>query len=298
MKHIANLFGLFFSGGALFGYDLPPVNLGYTSFLDGGIRPAKPGFAVEEYAVYYHADKFENIGDHKSPNFEYYVLATQIVYTSSLKILGAKGGLNFVLPYVPYSHISKNELGLRDSGSGFANILTGAYLQWDPVMREGKPFFCTRLEFDFSPPTGKCHEPAVLINPGVAFWFIDPYWAATLFFTSKWSVSWRLHYLWSARDNKTHIKAGDATHINFTTEYALWDHFFVGVNGYFLQQLRNSRLNNQVIPNSRERVLGLGPGCLYSCSKSTALFFNYYVESCVRNRTRGQQVVLRLLKEF
>lgn len=291
-----------FSIQNLFSYDLPAVNLGVTSFLDGLPLP-KNGWWWEQYLIVYNANKFldgkgQRLGGVPSPKFNYVAGVTQVIYQSDKTIFGGKGGFTLVIPELLYSHVQKNTLNIETSGSGFGDLLFGGIVQWDLIKCGDRPIFANRLELDISFPTGKNKEPEKKINPGNNVYFINPYWAGTLYFTPKLSTSWRLHYLWVSKDPKTHIQAGQAVHLNFSAEYQLLEGFFVGLNGYYLQQLQNSKLNGKSISDSRERVLGLGPGLLYLCPKNIFAFGNFYFESHVRNRTQGVKGVLRVVWQF
>jgi hypothetical protein len=287
----------------LSGYNLPSINLGQSNILDGGPLRIKSGWYWKEYLHYYHADKFldgkgQLLGGIPSPHFDSLAIITQLLYQFKTKVLGAKPGLNFFLPFVAYSHVEKNHLGISTSGSGIGDFLTGVYIQWAPITHHGTMIFMTRLAIDVSFPTGKNRQPQKNINPGNHIYFINPYWAATLHFTKDWAISWRLHYLWSSKNRATHIQAGDAVHLNYDMEYQVLPKLWLAVTGYFLQQLNDSRLSGHNIPNSRERVLGIGPGLLYTFPKEYRLSSYLYCETMVKSRPQGIRFVVRLIKHF
>lgn len=287
----------------LVGYHLPTINLGQTNMLDGGPLRAKSGWYWKEYLHYYDADKFLDtngnlLGGMRSPHYHSLVLITQFIYQMRKKMFSGHAGFNFFQPLVLFSHIDSNNLGITTSGSGIGDFLTGIFQQFDPVRHNGKSIFMNRIEFDISFPTGKNHQPQKTINPGNRIFFINPYWAATVHFTVDWAVSWRLHYLWGSKNHVTHIKAGDAVHLNYDMEYQVLPKFWLGITGYFLQQLRDSTLNGKNIAESRERVLGFGPGLLYTFAKEYRISSYLYVEKLVKNRSKGTRFVIRLIKHF
>jgi hypothetical protein len=135
---------------------------------------------------------------------------------------------------------------------------------------------------------------------------LDPYWAGTVFIMPEWTASWRLHYLWNGKNEDpfaaykaNNTQAGQAMHLNFASEYEVVPkHLRVGLNGYYLKQFTNAEIDGNGVPGSREQVLGLGPGALYSFSQNDHLFLNIYFETAVENRPEGSRVNVRWTHHF
>ncbi|MBN1361961.1 MAG: transporter [Sedimentisphaerales bacterium] len=276
-------------------YDQPSVNLGFTSFLDGG-PPAGPGFYFAEYIQYYTADKLADLGV-PNPDLDVWVSLNQFIYQSDQKVLfGGKWGLDVIVPIVALDASPNPPLSSND---GLGDILVGPYLQWDPIMGDNGPKFMHRVELQMLLPTGK-NDATVALNPGSNFFSFNPYWAGTYFFSPKLTASWRLHYLWNAENDDTQHQAGQAIHANFAAGYELMPNKLrAGVNGYYLKQVSSSEDNGVTTAGDpKEQVLGIGPGALYSFSKDTHLFFNMYFETSAENRSEGERFNVRLVHHF
>jgi hypothetical protein len=278
--------------GSVQAYDLPVVNLGATSFLDGA-PPAGPGFYFAEYLQYYHTKRFED--GPPTANLDVYASLSQLLYQSNQKVLfGGKWGMDVILPVIDFD-LDANGAPLTANSAGIGDVLVGPYLQWDPIMGKNGPVFMHRIELQFITPTGRYNQNDAL-NPGSHFLSFDPYWSATWLPTPKCEVSWRVHYLWNDSNDDTNTQAGQAVHLNLATSYDLIPHKLrAGVNSYYLKQTTDSKGTGG---SGREQVIGVGPGLLYSFSQNDHLFANVYFEMCAENRTEGQRYNLRWVHHF
>lgn len=278
----------------------PEVNLGLTSFLDGG-PPAGPGWYFAGYLQYYTSDKFANA---PIPGFDANVWANlnQFIYQSSQAILlGGKWGIDIIVPLVC---LDSGTPFLPDNGAGLGDIVVGPFLQWDPIMGRSGPRFMHRVELQTIWPTGR-YDNDEAMNPGSNFFSFNPYWAGTYFFTPRWTASWRAHYLWNDKNDSPFspfglddAQAGDAFHINFAAAYeVLPKQLRVGINGYYFQQFSATKANGQSVPG-KEKVCAIGPGLMWSFSQDSHLFFNVYFETDADYRPEGQRFVLRYVHHF
>ncbi len=290
-------------------YDLPVVNLGLTSFLDGGL-PAGNGWYLQQYFQNYSSHRLTDQNGDKlglpKTKLDYQVSVTQLSYVSDLRLGNGNLGLNMLLPVVTRMKVDDglNNAALKDQG-GVGDLLIGPFIQFDPVMGANGPRFVQRVEFQINVPTGE-YDRAKDINPGNHAWSFDPYWAATYWFTPNWTVSVRAHYLYNFKNDKpsyafgdvSDIQAGQALHANFATEYALTPQLRLGINGYWLKQITDTQVDGHDVSGRREKVWAIGPGAMYSFSKNDHLVANAYFEQDAENRPEGSRVQVRYIHHF
>lgn len=294
-----------FSGSA-FALGQPNVNLGFTSFLDGA-PPAGPGLYLSEYLQYYTADQINDESGDKIDPFEgvdVWVLMNQLIYQSDQPILfGGKWGLNAMLPIV-----SIDADVLPDNGSGLGDLLIGPYLQWDPIMGANGPLMVNRIELQTIFPTGK-YDSDDLLNPGSNHFSFNPYWSATVFLGPKATVSWRLHYLWNGKNDDfsfggalledVDLEPGDAVHANFSAAYeVLPKQLRLGFNGYWFDQISDTKVDGDKDKSLEEKVFAIGPGAVWHFSQDTHLFLNAYFETDAESRPEGERYNMRFVHHF
>ena len=292
-------------------YDLPSVNLGFTSFLDGG-PPAGPGYYFTQYLQYYTSTELNDKDGEAMPLPDPEVTAivglTQFIYQSNQAILaGGKWGLDVIVPEVSLS-ADYGAVGPfpADNGTGIGDILVGPFIQWDPIMGDNGPVLMHRIELQVILPTGK-YDAQKELNPGAGFLSFNPYWAGTYFINPKATASLRLHYLWNAENSDPNrgfgmaddSQAGSAVHANFAAAYEVKPRQLrVGINGYYLKQLGDTKANGDDVVDRQEAVLAIGPGAVYHHSQEQHLFVNMFAELSADNRTKGSKLLLRYVHHF
>ncbi|MEY6433686.1 transporter [Thioalkalicoccus limnaeus] len=296
------------------GQQLPAVNLGFTSFLDGA-PPSGPGWYAQLYLQAYRDGRLKD-GDGrdvrlptveglKKAEVDVNVALAQVIYQSDQPLLfEGKWGINLMLPFADFD-LKPDDNFVLSTNSGVGDLLIGPYLQWDPIMGPNGPRFVHRIEFQMILPTGE-YDSKRALNPGSNFFSFNPYWAATAFLTPEWTLSWRLHYLWNAENNDPWVplgandsQAGQAIHVNFASAYEILpQRLRLGLNGYYLKQITDAKVDGNRLPDSKEQVLGIGPGLVYHFSRHNHLFFNAYWETEAENRPEGSRFNLRFVHHF
>jgi anthranilate 1,2-dioxygenase (deaminating, decarboxylating) large subunit len=284
-------------------YDEPSVNLGFTSFLDGG-PPAGPGFYYSEYVQWYYTQRFP-----AAPavlgldRLNAWIALQQLIYQSNQKVLlDGKWGLDLIQPFVAFDLNPSSLGGSSTTASGPGDLLVGPFIQWDPIMGKNGPVFMHRFECQIIVPTGR-YEPTAVLNAGSNFLSLDPYWAATWFVLPHWTMSWRIHYLWNDQNDNpggglNTEQPGQAIHANFATEYEVVpNRLRLGLNGYVFEQITDSRANGSDVAG-HEQVVGLGPGLIWHLSQNDHIFFDAYYEFAAQHRPEGQRYNVRWVHHF
>jgi hypothetical protein len=276
---------------------LPTVNLGLTNFEDGF---ATPGWFLQEFPDYYHADKLTDSQGNAVPGIGHltaFSTTTHIVYVSQRQFLGGWLAAEVLQPWV--------DLDVRAGGSsskvhGLGDLTVGAGLQWAPK-QIGRGVFVHRFILDVGVPTGQYNDRQP-VNVGNNFVVLDPYYALT-YEIRKVEVSARLHYLWNSVNHEPFVglgadtvQPGQAFHMNYSASYEVIPHVRVGFNGYWLQQTTGDRISDISVPHSLERTVGLGGGIQYLSGRDFWIHLNAYKETDVRNRAQGASVTLRFSK--
>jgi hypothetical protein len=262
---------------------LPPVDLGATSFLDG---EAAPGGLLETAANGYRPTN--------APRSASVLLHLAYVWEKAV-ILGGHLGAEALLPAATLHG------GAAGSAAGLGDAIFGLAIQWSHV-RVPVGELSMRLGVPFTVPSGS-YNPLRTLNVGQNVWQLSPYFAMTWRPDDRWELSGRIIYNWSSRNGDppaafmaSSVQPGTQLAMNLAASRTVWDGLRLGVAGYALQQLTDSRVD-ALSTGARQRGFGIGPGMLWTGGKATVVA-NVYREFAADNRPEGYSAVVRFLYPF
>lgn len=297
-------FLLGFAGSPGHAFNQPPLNLGLTDILDGGVPGV--GTFFTEYIQAFESSEFKDQNGDRIPGLKVSSLLSmnQLIHVYKHKLLGAHIGVDVLVPVVAVNATS--------NGTSIANpdllgdLTVGPFLQWLDTKLLGRPYV-HRLELDVTFPTGQ-YDSRFAINPGSNIFVIEPYYAFTWFLTPKLSTSWRIHYTISTKNDdvtpspfnglSTEVTPGQAFHFNYSLEYECFKGFRGAIAGYYLKQLTEDEGSAGDIPDSEEQVFAIGPAVHYFFSDRFSAGLKTAWETSTENRPEGNRTTLRFTYLF
>jgi hypothetical protein len=76
------------------------------------------------------------------------------------------------------------------------------------------------------------------------------------------------------------------------------ERFSIGLNGYGLKQITDTRIDGHDVSGRREKVKAIGPGFLYAFNHQNVVSVNSYFEQGAENRTEGNKLVINFLHKL
>jgi hypothetical protein len=283
-------------GSTAHAFNEPPGNLSATTFLDGG---APPGLYYINYAIFVDGGKAVDKNGAVIPGgarVDVLSQVNQFYYLTDFDVLGGKLGLDFFVPLVAVT--AQGTLGgvpVTANTAGLGDLLAGPALQWDKGTLLGRPVF-QRVESDVSIPTGK-YDSTKLANPGSNLWNVDTYYSFVWLFGDEWETSDRVWYGFNGVNPATEVQPGQRLIVDYAVSREVLPRFRLGAAGYFVRQTTDDKIAGVRQPDSRERVVGVGPGLVYR-GQGLTFELSHPIEFLGENRFVGSRTTLELVFKF
>lgn len=296
------LFCLGFVVSTAFAQDpvLPATNLGLANMGDG-LSPG-PGLYYINYLQAYQSDRLRNsMGTiiKGAPTINSFLSMNQFIYESKIRLAAGNLGFTLLLPLVK---ISAQATGKAPSVNPniLGGLITGSFVQWSGKKLFNLPYN-HRAEIDVSTPIGS-YNRAYDINPLANHFTLSAYYTFTLSLGSRLEISSRnqLNYNFAAIDTKA--EAGAFYNSNFSFGYSPLKSLQLAFVGYYLKQLNQDAYEGNHhyyqdlygIVDTREQVLGIGPGISFFSRNGLAAEAKVFFEHAALNRAEGVRCTLKI----
>jgi hypothetical protein len=72
----------------------------------------------------------------------------------------------------------------------------------------------------------------------------------------------------------------------------------LGINGYWFDQISDTKVDGKKDKSLEEKVFAIGPGLVWHFSQDTHLFVNAYFETDAESRPEGERYNMRFVHHF
>jgi len=279
---------------------LPPTNLGLANVFDG--IAGKPGFLYQSYVqVFQTRDIYDQHGNKGPASLKINSVATlhQLIYLSRIRVFSGNLGFTVILPVAQVSASNAGGVAPSVNPKAWGDPILGTAVQWSDKKLFGKAF-SHRTELDVSLPLG-AYNTAYNINPSAHLFSFGLYHTFTLMLDQKFSVSSRNQVNYNTHIIGTKAQPGTFYNGNFSVDYAILPSLRIAVATYLLAQFNQDRFDGHSdyyaaqygIINTRERVVGYGPGLAYFLPRGGLIEAKGFLETAVQNRPAGFRPTLR-----
>jgi hypothetical protein len=272
---------------------------GPESWLTGELPP--PGTYFVNYFGYYTGQLKNGYGSKalmsgSTPTVNATFDCLRFVYVTKFKIAGAEWGMHTIVPLV---YQSMNMNGSNSTG-GFGDIDVDPF-----VLGWNKTHWHAITGLDVYLPTGHFSKADPRVSLGANYTSFEPVLALSYLPTPAWETSAKLMYNVKTTNQATNYHSGQEFHFDYLAGRHIGP-WMLGVDGYFLKQLTNDTVNNQVVdPVSglwtygREgQVLAVGPSFAYENKHHLLFIAQWQHETLVRNRFGGDKVWFKMAIPF
>jgi hypothetical protein len=261
---------------------------GADGFLAGALPP--PGTYNLAFGNHYRATRL-NDGDGNSmlPGFKTSatVLADKVLHMTNEQWLGGQVGLYGAVALADIK--VRIQPGVDDHRIGLLDPEAGVLVGW-----HGEEFHAYGLG-TVVVPVGS-YDKNRLINLTNNYWTLRPQFGWSYLPASGIDVSMRWTYSLNTRNRDTGYHSGQYLHADFNAGLPLAQGWKLGLQGYYLHQTTDDKLNGVRVGSdgNRARVLALGPGLFYQ-GKSASVEFKLLNETQARNRSSGRSAWLKVV---
>ncbi|WP_343689270.1 transporter [Chitinophaga sp.] len=280
---------------------LPPTNLGLSNTFDG--VAGKPGFLYQSYVqIFQTRGIYDQHGNKAFTSLKVNSVVTlqQLIYLSKVRAFGGNLGFTVIVPIAQVNASDAVAVTPSANPKPWGDPILGMAVQWSDRKLWGRTF-SHRTELDVSLPLGN-YDTAYAINPSAHLFSFGLYHAFTLILNRQFSISARNQVNYNTHVPDTKAKPGGFYNGNFSIDFAVLPSLRIAVATYLLAQFNEDRFDGHSdyyatqygISNTKERVLGYGPGLAYMFPRGGLIEVKGFLETAAQNRPAGFRPTLRI----